>query len=69
MRRAMVRPGRDLLSGEVELDETFLGGVFPRTSGGTYTNKTPVMVAVERRGTSRLGGVRFEVGGPRRRPR
>lgn len=68
LRRAMVRPGRDLLSGEVELDETFLGGVFPRTSGGTYTNKTPVMVAVERRGTSRLGRVRFEVGGPRPSP-
>ena len=26
LRRAMVRPGRDLLSGEVEVDETYLGG-------------------------------------------
>ncbi len=26
LRRAMVRPGRDLLNGEVEVDETYLGG-------------------------------------------
>ncbi len=27
LRRAMVRPGRDQLKGEVEVDETFIGGV------------------------------------------
>jgi hypothetical protein len=27
LRRAMVRPGRDPLAGEVEVDETFVGGV------------------------------------------
>ena len=27
LRRAMVRPGRDLLTGRVEVDETFLGGL------------------------------------------
>jgi transposase-like protein len=27
LRRAMVRPGRDQLSGEIEVDETFVGGV------------------------------------------
>ena len=26
LRRAMVRPGRDLLSGRVEVDETYVGG-------------------------------------------
>jgi len=26
LRRAMVRPGRDRLSGRVEVDETYLGG-------------------------------------------
>ncbi len=29
LRRAMVRPGRDRLSGAVEVDETFVGGVEP----------------------------------------
>ncbi len=29
LRRAMVRPGRDRLSGLVEMDETFIGGVRP----------------------------------------
>ena len=28
-RTAMVRPGRELLSGDVEVDETFIGGVKP----------------------------------------
>lgn len=27
LRRAMVRPGRDLLMGRVEVDETYLGGL------------------------------------------
>ena len=27
LRRAMVRPGRDLLTGRVEVDEAFLGGM------------------------------------------
>src|SRR5438132_11140486 len=27
LRRAMVRPGRDRLSGEVEVDESFIGGI------------------------------------------
>jgi hypothetical protein len=26
LRRAMVRPGRDCLSGEIEIDETYVGG-------------------------------------------
>ncbi len=29
LRRAMVRPGRDLLDGVVEVDETAVGGVKP----------------------------------------
>jgi len=32
LRRAMVRPGRERLSGAVEVDETFLGGVRARKS-------------------------------------
>lgn len=60
LRRAMVRPDRDLLSGEVELDETFIGGVTAGTDGAG-TDKLPVMVAVERVGPKRLGRVRFRV--------
>lgn len=60
LRRAMVRPDRDLLSGEVELDETFIGGVTTGTDGAG-TDKLPVMVAVERVGPKRLGRVRFRV--------
>jgi transposase-like protein len=60
LRRAMVRPDRDLLSGQVELDETFVGGVSPGLLGGS-TDKVPVMLAVERGEGRRLGRVRMEV--------
>ncbi len=33
LRRAIVRPGRDLLSGEVEVDETYVAGPAPGTRG------------------------------------
>ena len=56
----MVRPERELLSGVVELDETFAGG---RSTGrmGASTGKIPVMVAVERIGSHKLGRVRFGI--------
>ena len=60
MRRAMVRPDRDLLTGEVEVDETFVGGVSPGRLGAS-TDKVPVMIAVERAGARRLGRVRLEL--------
>lgn len=58
LRRAMVRPERDLLSGTVELDVTMVGG---RTKGGdgAGTNKIPVMVAVEVGEEGALGRVRL----------
>jgi hypothetical protein len=59
LRRAMVRPERELLSGAVELDQIFLGG---RThSGGHGTSKVPVTVAVERLESGQLGRVRFGI--------
>ena len=60
LRRAMVRPDRELLSGVVELDETFVGG---RSTGkdGASTDKVPVMIAVERLGPRKLGRVRFGI--------
>ncbi len=43
----MVRPGREQLSGRVEVDETFVGGVKPGKRGRGAAGKTLVAVAVE----------------------
>jgi hypothetical protein len=59
-RRAMVRPDRDQLSGVVELDETFVGGVSVGNPGAG-SEKVAVQVAVERISPHRLGRVRFAV--------
>ena len=58
LRRAMVRPGRDRLAGEVEVDETYVGGVAPGKHGRGAEKKTPVLIAVEKRGPG-MGRVRF----------
>jgi transposase-like protein len=50
LRRAMVRPGRDLLSGEVEVDETFVGGVEEGGGRRHVGKKALVVVAAEVRG-------------------
>jgi transposase-like protein len=46
LRRAMVRPGRDRLSGRVEVDETFIGGIGGAEGRSTAT-KALVVVAAE----------------------
>ena len=58
IRCAMVRPGRDRLSGTVEVDETFVGGL--QTGGGRrhVGNKALVAIAVEIRGRA-IGRVRM----------
>jgi hypothetical protein len=55
-RRAMVRPGRDKLSGVVEVDETYVGGE-EEGAKGRYTKKAIVAVAVELEGSkaARIG--------------
>jgi transposase-like protein len=58
LRRTMVRPDRDRLSGVVELDETFVGGISVGKQGAS-TDKVPVQLAVERVGKNKLGRVRF----------
>ena len=64
LRRAMVRPEREPLTGEVEVDETAIGPSQPGKLGrGTYRDKAIVAVAVERRprgacGRIRLAGIR-----------
>jgi hypothetical protein len=65
LRRAMVRPDRELLGGPgvaVELGETFIGAPAGLgKDGGRYGNKTEVVIAVERRHPKGLGRVRLEV--------
>jgi transposase-like protein len=47
LRTAMVRPGRDKLSGTVEVDETLVGGRVSGKRGRGAQHKTLVLVAVE----------------------
>ena len=54
LRRAMVRPERELLRGVVELDQSFLGGRSHGRLGGS-TEKAPITIAVERLPSGRLG--------------
>jgi len=63
LRRAMVRPDRDLLSGVVELDQIYVGGRSAGKKGGS-TDKVVITVAVERDRRQRLGRVRFHIPEP-----
>jgi transposase-like protein len=47
LRRAMVRPGRDKLSGLVEVDETFIGGVRSGKRGRGAEGKSLIFIAAE----------------------
>jgi len=47
LRRAMVRPARDRLTGEVEVDETYVGGVEPGKTGRERGSKALVAVAAQ----------------------
>lgn len=59
LRRAMVRPGRDRLSGIVEVDETYIGGGKPGKRGRGATGKALVIVVVQLDGT-RIGRIRLQ---------
>jgi len=59
LRRAMVRPGRDRLSGLVEVDETYVGGR-EEAPGRGAENKTLVAIAIEKKGRQ-LGRIRMAV--------
>jgi ISXO2-like transposase domain len=58
LRRAMVRPDRDRLSGVVEVDETFVGGVEPGVDGRETHTKTLVAIAAEENGRD-IGRIRL----------
>lgn len=57
-RRAMVRPGRDLLTGRVEVDECYVGGPEEGLPGRLNLEKALVVVAAEEDGT-RIGRIRL----------
>jgi transposase-like protein len=59
LRRAMVRPRRDRLTGRVEVDEAYIGGVHPGRRGRQRETKALVAVAVQIEARHRLGRVRL----------
>ena len=58
LRRAMVRPGRDRLTGVVEVDEIFIGGEKPGKRGRGAAGKALVVVAAQEDG-KRIGRIRL----------
>jgi transposase-like protein len=58
LRRAMVRPDRDLLDGPVEVDETYVGGPEQGLHGRQTITKSIVAIAIETRGKG-FGRVRL----------
>jgi transposase-like protein len=57
-RRAMIRPGRELLSARVEVDECYIGAPEEELRGRGNMDKTLVVVAVEENGAG-IGQIRF----------
>ena len=58
LRTAMVRPGRDRLSGTVEVDETYIGGKRPGKRGRGAAGKSLVLIAVEDK-VNHIGRIRL----------
>lgn len=58
LRRAMVRPGRDRLSGEVEVDEIFIGGERSGKRGRGAAGKALVVIAAQK-GDPGIGRIRL----------
>jgi transposase-like protein len=58
-RVAMVRTARELLSGEVEVDETLIGGVEKGGKRGRGTDKAIVVIAVEIKHPKGFGRIRM----------
>jgi len=59
LRRAMIRPGRDRLTGEVEVDETLVGGVEKGGGKRHVGSKALVIVAAEVKGRG-IGRIRLQ---------
>jgi len=59
LRCAMIRPGRDRLSGIIEVDEAYIGGSKPGKRGRGAAGKSLVVVVAQKDGT-RIGRIRLE---------
>jgi len=60
LRRAMVRPDRDRLSGWIEVDETMIGGLEEGVAGRQTESKALVVIAAEADGPG-IGRIRMRV--------
>lgn len=60
LRRAMVRPNRDRLSGLIEIDETYVGGKKPGKRGRGAEGKALVGIAIEDKGDEGIGRIRLK---------
>src|SRR5438445_569701 len=58
LRRAMVRPGRDLLTGRVEVDECYVGGLEEGLPGRLNLEKALIVVAAQENGPG-IGRIRM----------
>src|SRR5260370_40920315 len=58
LRSAMVRPGRDLLSGRVEVDECYIGGLEEGLPGRLNLDKALIVVAAQEDGPG-IGRIRM----------
>lgn len=59
LRRAMITPGRNLLKGEIETDEIYIGGV--ESEGSKYrSNKHLILICAEKNGKG-IGRIRMKV--------
>jgi len=59
LRRAMVRPGRDRLSGRIEVDETYFGGRAEGHEGRRRGDKTLIVIAAQEDG-GKIGRIRMQ---------
>ena len=60
LRRAMIRPERDQLSGCIQVDETYIGGKKkPGKRGRGAEGKALVAIAVEDKGSHKIGRIRL----------
>src|SRR5438128_6512390 len=60
LRSAMVRPGRDLLTGRVEVDETYLGGLEEGLRGRLVEKKALIVIAAQEDGKG-IGRIRLRL--------
>lgn len=61
IRSSMSQKGKDKLSGIVEIDETFVGGVHKGKRGRGAAGKALVLIAVEDKGKPSIGRIRMQI--------